>query len=223
MNFDLASFLLMIAPALLAITLHEAAHAYAARYWGDNTAEKLGRLTLNPLAHIDLFGTVIVPAILIVSGSPFFFGWAKPVPVIGRNLRDARLGWRTISIAGPLANLLMAFAWALLMGLLPVVPASFGEALAGMASFGISFNAFLFVLNMLPILPLDGGRFLDSFLPAKWSAQFQKIEPYGTWIVFIALVAGLLGPLLAYLAEPLINAALFLSLLLGSLLTGVVM
>ena len=185
MNFDPATFLLMIAPALLAITLHEAAHAYAARYWGDNTAEKLGRLTLNPLAHIDLFGTIIVPAILIVSGSPF--------------------------------------AWAVLMGLLPVVPASFGEALAGMASFGISFNAFLFVLNMLPVPPLDGGSFLDSFLPAKWSAQLQKIEPYGTWIVFIALVAGLLGPLLAYLAEPLINAALFLSLLLGSLLTGVVM
>ena len=101
MQFDLATFLLAVAPLLLAITLHEAAHAYAARYWGDNTAEKLGRLTLNPLAHIDLIGTILVPAALLLMQSPFLFGWAKPVPVISRNLRNTRIAWRTIAVAGP--------------------------------------------------------------------------------------------------------------------------
>ncbi len=218
MQFDLATFLLAIAPLLLAITLHEAAHAYAARYWGDNTAEKLGRLTLNPLAHIDLIGTILVPAALLLMQSPFLFGWAKPVPVISRNLRNTRIAWRTIAVAGPLANLAMAFGWALLLGLFGlVVPESFQEPLYGMTQYGISINIVLFTLNMLPILPLDGGRFIDSFLPAKWSVQYQKIEPYGTWIIFFLLMTRLLYPIMEPVISLLEKAAAVVYMTVGSL------
>ena len=205
MQFDLATFLLAVAPLLLAITLHEAAHAYAARYWGDNTAEKLGRLTLNPLAHIDLIGTILVPAALLLMQSPFLFGWAKPVPVISRNLRNTRIAWRTVG-------------WALLLGLFGlVVPESFQEPLYGMTQYGISINIVLFTLNMLPILPLDGGRFIDSFLPAKWSVQYQKIEPYGTWIIFFLLMTRLLYPIMEPVISLLEKAAAVVYMTVGSL------
>ncbi|MGF6147682.1 Zn-dependent proteases [Kingella potus] len=217
MKFDPAQILLMIAPILLAITLSEAARAYAARYWGDNTAEKFGRLSLNPIVHIDILGTIIVPAILILTGAPFLFGWAKPVPVNSRNLRNIRLGIRSISAAGLLANLLMMYCWGLLLSLVPIVPASFREPLSGMAGYGISFNAILFVLNALPILPFDGGRFIDTFLPAKWSVQFQKTARYGTWVILILLITGILGYLILPLASVLSYTAYFIATLIGSL------
>ena len=195
-QFDLGVFLLAVLPVLLAITVHEAAHAYAARYWGDRTAEQLGRLTLNPLAHIDLIGTIVVPLVMFML-TPFLFGWAKPVPVIPRNFRDMRMGMRMVAIAGPLSNVAMAFAWGLMVALSPLVAESFQSPLMQMASYGVMINVVLFVLNMLPILPLDGGRFVDTFLPARTSMQFRKIEPYGTWILLLLLMTGVLGQIMS--------------------------
>lgn len=203
-SFDLGIFLLAIVPVLLALTVHEASHGYMARYYGDRTAEQLGRLTLNPLAHIELIGTIIVPMLTFMF-TPFIFGWAKPVPVQTRNLRNMRVGMRMVAIAGPASNLIMALVWALMLGLSYVVPLAFQEGLAKMASIGIMINAVLFTLNMLPILPLDGGRFVDSFLPAKASQSFQKIEPYGTWIVIGLMITGLIwvimGPVVALIMK----------------------
>ncbi len=194
-NFDLGTFLLAVLPVLLAITVHEAAHGYAARHYGDRTAEQLGRLTLNPLAHIDPIGTIVVPSLMFFT-TGFLFGWAKPVPVVTRNFRDVRMGMRMVAVTGPLSNLAMMFGWAVLMGISPLVPASFQFPLSQMAQFGIVINAVLFVLNMLPILPLDGGRFLDTFLPARASMNFRKIEPYGMWIIIILMFTGLLSTIM---------------------------
>ncbi len=194
-NFDLGTFLLAILPVVLAITVHEACHGYAARHYGDRTAEQLGRLTLNPLAHIDPVGTILVPFLTFLF-TPFLFGWAKPVPVIPRNFRNMRIGMRMVAIAGPLSNLAMAFGWGLVIALAPLVPESFQYPMTQMGYYGVMINAVLFVLNMLPILPLDGGRFLDTFLPARASMQFQKIEPYGTWIILGLLMTGLLGAIM---------------------------
>ncbi|MDO1510714.1 MULTISPECIES: site-2 protease family protein [unclassified Neisseria] len=194
-NFDLGVFLLALLPVLLAITVHEAAHGYAARYWGDHTAEQLGRLTLNPIAHIDLLGTVVVPLLMFLF-TPFLFGWAKPVPIMARNFRDLRMGMRTVAIAGPLSNLAMAFGWGLAVALAPHVPEAFQYPLTEMAKYGVLINAVLFVLNMIPILPLDGGRFVDSFLSARASMQFRKIEPYGTWVILLLLMTGVLGSIM---------------------------
>lgn len=199
-NFNMEVLILAVIPVLMAITVHEAAHGYAARYWGDKTAEQLGRLTLNPFAHIDLIGTVVVPLLMFVTVG-FAFGWAKPVPVVSRNMRDVRLGMRTVSIAGPLSNLAMAFGWGLMMVVALHLPADFQYPLTKMSEYGILINAVFFALNMIPILPLDGGRFVDTFLPAGMSQQFQKIEPYGMWIVLILLATGVLnivmGPVVA--------------------------
>ena len=178
MKFDPAQILLMIPPVLLAITMSEAARAYAARYWGDNTAEKFGRLSLNPFVHIDLF---------------------------------------SIAAAGLLANLLMMYAWGLLLALLPVIPAAFREPFSGMAGYGITFNAVLFVLNALPVLPFDGGRIIDTFLPAKYSVQFQKTARYGTWVVLILLLTGILGYLILPLAAALSYTAYLPATLIAAL------
>ena len=212
MNLNLQNILLMILPLILAITLHEAAHAYAARYFGDRTAEQLGRLTLNPLAHIDPVGTILVPLLMFVGSmsigeSAFLFGWAKPVPIITRHFKNVRVGMRITALAGPLSNLVMMFAWSLLIIIALWVPENIGYPLLRMCSYGIAFNAVLFVLNMLPILPLDGGRVLDTFLPAKYSYLFQKIEPYGIWIVLILAFTGVLWHILS----PLVSMLLYLS------------
>ena len=194
-NFNLGIFLLAVLPVLLAITVHEAAHGYAARHYGDHTAEQLGRLTLNPLAHIDPIGTIVVPAVMFFT-TGFMFGWAKPVPVVSRNFRDTRIGMRMVAIAGPASNFVMMFGWAVLMMLSPLVPENFQNPMQQMAYFGVMINAVLFVLNMLPILPLDGGRFVDTFLSAKASFQFRKIEPYGMWILIALLFTGLLSKIM---------------------------
>lgn len=210
-DFDLGRFLLAVLPVLLAITVHEAAHGYAARYWGDRTAEQLGRLTFNPLAHIDPVGTLLVPLATFLF-TPFLFGWAKPVPVVSRHFRNARLGMRTVALAGPLSNLVMAAGWVLVARLAPAVPDSFQYPLQQMAQYGIVINTVLFVLNMLPILPLDGGRFIDTLLPARWSYRFQQTEAYGNWILLFLLISGLLwkiiNPMVGWILSVLVPLSL---------------
>ena len=201
-ELNLRIILLMILPLILAITLHEAAHAYAARHFGDRTAEQLGRLTLNPVAHIDPVGTILVPLMMAatsiaMSGMPMIFGWAKPVPIVTRNFKNVRIGMRITALAGPLSNLAMMIVWLMIAIAAQYAPQSIAAPLGIMSMFGIVLNAALFVLNMLPILPLDGGRVLDTFLPTKYSYQFNKIEPYGIWIVLILLITGLLWKILA--------------------------
>lgn len=194
-NFDTGIFLLAVLPVLLAITVREAARAYAARRYGDPTAEQFGRLTLNPLPHIDLIGTVIVPlAMLAFTG--FVFGWAKPIPINSRLLNKPRQAWRAISLAGPAANLTMAFVWGTVFALAPHIMQSFQYPLAQMAQYGVMANTVFFVFSLIPILPFDGGRVIDSFLPAGASQTFRKIEPYGSWIVLILLFTGILGSIL---------------------------
>ena len=190
--------ILYAVPLLLAITLHEASHGYAARHFGDRTAEMLGRLSLNPLRHVDPIGTVLVPLIMLIT-SPFLFGWAKPVPVAFRNLRNPRRDMALVAAAGPASNLAMALGWALLIKLTALAgPGSAGPGLTAvrdMAAIGVFFNCLLAVFNMLPVPPLDGGRVLSGLLPPRWSDQLDRVEPYGLFIILGLLVAGLLWPI----------------------------
>jgi len=176
-------------PVIFAITLHEAAHGYVARRFGDSTAWMLGRVTLNPLKHIDPVGTVLVPAmLLLVSGGDLLFGWAKPVPVNFSALRNPKRDMLWVAAAGPGANLLMALLWAFLFKLAVLTPDQpYAEAMKAMARAGISINAVLMILNLLPLPPLDGGRIAVSLLPMRASMTFARIEPYGIWILLLLL------------------------------------
>jgi Zn-dependent protease len=178
-------------PFLLAITIHEAAHGYAAKRFGDRTAEMLGRLTLNPVKHIDPIGTLLIPAITLLAGS-FFFGWAKPVPVNTNNLRNAKTDMIWVAAAGPFVNFLQAIAWALIYKF-----AGGSSAIQAIAVAGISWNVGLMILNLLPILPLDGGRMLAGFLPRDLSNAFSRLEPYGMFIILGLAMTQLLGPILS--------------------------
>lgn len=189
-------------PVLFAITLHEAAHGYVARHFGDMTAFAQGRISLNPLRHIDPIGTIVVPlAILLLSGGRFFFGWAKPVPVNYSALRRPRLHMAYVAAAGPGANLLMALMWA---GLLKVAvelpPGLFTMPMAEMAKAGILVNLIFMFLNLLPILPLDGGRIVASLLPGRMAWRYAKLEPWGVPLLLLLLVTNVLnlflGPLI---------------------------
>jgi Zn-dependent protease len=179
---------------LFAISLHEVAHGWTARYFGDRTADLLGRLSLNPLRHIDPVGTLLVPGILLAVGAPPF-GWAKPVPVATKALRNARLATVLVALAGPAANLLMALVWGLILG--AVVHLHGAETLVGwivlMAQAGILMNVVLAVFNLLPVPPLDGGRVLSALLPPQWGARMERIEPLGLFFVLGLSVFGMLG------------------------------
>lgn len=173
-------------PVLLAVTLHEASHAYAARYFGDNTAYSLGRMSLNPFRHVDLAGTILIPAALVLLSSPFIFGYAKPVPVNFGGLRHPRRDSALVALAGPASNLLMALLWQIVrIGL--VLGGLQQPFLIRMADAGILINLVLFAFNLFPMPPLDGGRILTSLLPARLAWRFARIEPYGFFIV-LALV-----------------------------------
>ena len=182
-------------PVLFAITLHEAAHAYAAKYWGDNTAYNLGRVSLNPLRHIDPVGTILLPLLCVAVGG-FLFGWAKPVPVRFGNLRNVRAGMRWVAAAGPLANFAMAVMWVLLFKLAVVMNNGYSEPLALMSQAGIGINVVLMVLNLMPLLPLDGGRIVESLLPAGLAYRYSRLESYGMWILLALVFTGLLSPIL---------------------------
>ena len=190
-------------PVILAITLHEAAHGYVARHFGDMTAFAQGRVSLNPLRHIDIVGTVVVPLlILLFSGGVFLFGWAKPVPVNYSALRSPKQHMAWVAAAGPAANLAMSLAWAMLLKLALVLPPNcFTVPMAAMARAGILVNLVFMFLNLLPILPLDGGRIVTSLLPGRASWQYAKLEPWGLPILLLLLVTHVLD----FVLGPLVN------------------
>ena len=190
------TFLLWAPPVLLAITLHEAAHGYVARMLGDPTAFDAGRISLNPLRHIDPVGTILVPGVLYFLSSGLLFGWAKPVPVNFARLRNPKRDMLWVSLAGPLANLVMGLCWAVFLALVVRTQQSIDTPLAYMAVAGISINAVLFVFNLLPLPPLDGGRIVTSLLPLPTAIKFARIEPYGIFIVLALLMLGWLPVLL---------------------------
>jgi Zn-dependent protease len=184
-----------VVPVLLGITVHEVAHGWIARKLGDNTAFMLGRLTLNPLKHVDPVGTILIPGMLLLLQAGFIFGYAKPVPINWKNLRQPKRDMALVAVAGPIANLLMAVGWALLLRL-GVSLGDNGLALVYMGVAGITINAILMILNLLPLPPLDGGRVLTGLLPGPMAYKFSRIEPYGFFILIGLLVTGVLGMIL---------------------------
>lgn len=204
MNTQIIQSLLIDAPPLLlAITLHEAAHGYAAKRFGDNTAFMLGRVSLNPLRHIDPIGTILIPLLLKLAGSPFLFGYAKPVPVNFRNLNNPKRDMIWVALAGPGSNMVQALLWGIVyyIGL-----AFFGydSYVTAMAQAGILWNIILAVFNLFPLPPLDGGRILTGLLPYRQAYSFSKIEPYGFFIVLGLAMSGILGSIWI---EPLMDLA----------------
>lgn len=185
-----------VLPILFAITVHEVAHGWAAKRFGDPTAERLGRLTLNPLKHIDPIGTVLVPLVLVLMKAGFLFGWAKPVPVTWENLRHPRRDMVLVAAAGPIANLLMAIGWGLVAKfgtMLPADAAWFAVPMQYMGVIGIRINLLLMVFNLLPLPPLDGGRILVGVLPRPLAWQVARVEPYGFVILLLLLFTNTLG------------------------------
>jgi Zn-dependent protease len=186
------NILIYALPVLLAITVHEAAHGYAARHYGDNTAYALGRITLNPLKHIDPIGTILMPLLLLFSGSPFLFGYAKPVPVRIGNLNNPKRDMVWVALAGPASNLLMALIWGIIFYLLKA--ADMNEPFFNkMAQGGILVNAVMFAFNLFPLPPLDGGRILIGLLPYKFAELVSRVEPWGFFIVLGLVVAGVIN------------------------------
>lgn len=195
-------------PLIFAITLHEVAHGFVAMLFGDQTARLSGRLTLNPLKHIDPVGTVMVPLVMLMF-SNFIFGWAKPVPVDARNLHHPRRDMALVALAGPAANIVMAFFWGFVakMGLLTQQSGNhwLGEPLIYMGGAGIMINVALGVLNFIPLPPLDGGRILSSLLPPRMAYKFSFIEPYSFFILVLLMFSGVLslimGPFVFFLID----------------------
>jgi Zn-dependent protease len=187
-------------PVLFAITLHEAAHAYAAKRLGDSTAYSLGRMTLNPLKHIDPIGTLFIPLLCVVFKFGFVFGWAKPVPINFDALNNPKHDARWVAAAGPAANFCMALIWTVMLriGDQLLVGASLQYPLLLMAQAGVTINVVFMILNLLPILPLDGGRIVASLLPITWARKFALLEPYGIFILIILLYTRVLD----YIIQP---------------------
>jgi Zn-dependent protease len=190
-----------ILPVIFAITVHEVAHGWVAKKYGDNTAAMQGRLTINPIKHIDWLGTIIIPGLLLLTGTGFIFGWAKPVPVDARNFKKPRHDMAIVALAGPVSNVLMAIAWALLARIGVTIGAS-AENISlpliytGIA--GISINLVLALINLLPIPPLDGSRVLTGILPHRLAWQYNQLERYGFIILLILLYTKILDTILAY-------------------------
>ena len=191
-------------PVVLAITLHEAAHAFVASRLGDRTAQALGRVTINPFKHVDPVGTLLVPGLILLAskalGGGLLFGWAKPVPVIASNLRSPRRDMGLVAAAGPGANLLMALGWGLAIKAM-VVTGIGDEFFVRMAYAGILVNIALAVLNLMPVPPLDGGRILTSLLPLRLAIPYSRLEPYGIFILLALLATGLLGNVIGPLVD----------------------
>jgi Zn-dependent protease len=189
-------------PIIFAITVHEASHGYAAKYFGDMTAFNEGRISLNPLRHIDPFGTILLPALTVMLGG-ILFGWAKPVPVDFSRLRNPKKDMLWVAAAGPASNLVMAILWALVMKFAIAAPDVIAYPLALMGKAGVSINIVLMVLNLLPLPPLDGGRIAVSLLPDHLARPFSQLERYGFVILIVLLFTGVLSKIL----EPFMNVA----------------
>ena len=207
MGLSLETIVLWVVPVVFAITLHEAAHGYVARLFGDRTAELLGRITLNPLRHIDPVGTIVVPALLYLTAGPqYIFGWAKPVPVNFGNLQHPKRDMLWVAGAGPFANFVMAFVWMLVLKLSVVDGAWPSQGVARMAQIGVSVNLVLMALNLLPIPPLDGGRIAVSLLPQRAAMVWARLEPFGLFVI----VALMFTPFLGELIRPIRDAGAWL-------------
>lgn len=189
-------------PIIFAITVHEAAHGYAAKYFGDMTAYNAGRISLNPIRHIDPLGTILLPALTIMLGG-ILFGWAKPVPVNFSKLRNPKKDMLWVALAGPASNLMMAIFWAFALKFSLSAPEAIAYPLALMGKAGVSINVVLMVLNLLPLPPLDGGRIMVSLLPHNLARTFAQLERYGFVILIALLFTGILGNIL----DPFISAA----------------
>lgn len=185
-------------PVIFAITLHEVAHGWVASKFGDQTARMLGRLTLNPIKHIDPIGTIVVPVVLLVMGG-FVFGWAKAVPIDTRNFKNPSRDMAWVAVAGPTANLMMAIVWAVVAKIgfmLQVSTPEVGLFMVYTGIAGVSINLILLVLNLLPIPPLDGSRVVSAFLPKKMAWQYNRLESFGFIIIVGLMIMGMLSPLL---------------------------
>jgi Zn-dependent protease len=216
MNDIIQTIAVYALPVLFAITLHEAAHAYAAKYFGDPTAYQAGRMSMNPLKHVDPMGTIVIP-VLMYMFTPFVFGYAKPVPIDFNRLRNPKRQMAWVALAGPAANFVMALGWLILA----LFVNAFGgaEFFVKMANAGILVNILVFAFNLVPIPPLDGGRIVTSMLPNALAHKFARIEPYGFFIVLALLYFNILnfwvGPLM-YLTNAVLRTLVFpLSYLLG--------
>ncbi len=206
----LQTILIYAIPILFAITVHEVAHGWVANKLGDPTARQEGRLTLNPLKHIDLIGTVIVPLLLLLFAG-FVFGWAKPVPVNWSNLRHPKRDSAVVAMAGPSANLVMTFFWALILKLGTVLYSAWTPAttLVLLGQIGMQINLVLLVLNLIPIPPLDGSRVVASILPVQLSLAYSRLEPFGFFILLALIAFGVLSwlilPVVIYLQQTIMH------------------
>jgi Zn-dependent protease len=204
----------LLVPVLFAIIVHEVAHGWVAKYLGDPTAERLGRLTLNPIKHIDPIGTILVPALLVLLRTGFVFGWAKPVPVTWENLRHPKRDMAIVAAAGPAANLVMALGWALLVKLSTLLPAEtkwIAEPLFYMGLGGILANVLLMVFNLLPLPPLDGGRVAVGLLPGPWAWRLSRVEPYGFFILIGLMITGVLSAIIWPVAEAVVSLVILVT------------
>ncbi len=199
----------MVIPFLLAVVIHEVSHGYVAYKLGDNTAKFMGRLTLNPIAHIDIFGTVILPAILLLAHSPILFGWAKPVPVNFFNLRNPKKDSAYVALAGPASNIIMAIGFAIIYHIFTFISIPYiQQPMLLTCIYGVQLNLIFAFFNLIPILPLDGGRILAAFMPPKMAYNFSKVEPYGMYIVIALIFLGVFNVIYYLLVMPLTNLLL---------------
>ncbi|MFV9996240.1 MAG: site-2 protease family protein [Francisella endosymbiont of Hyalomma asiaticum] len=207
-NHILMSALMVTIPLVFAITIHEATHGFVAKIRGDDTAYKLSRVTLNPVSYIDPLGTILFPVLMLILsisfGFPFIFGWAKPVPINYSKLKNPKLDMSLVAIAGPLANLIMAFIWAIVAKNITLHP-----YIQCMAFYGIMINVVLMILNLLPIPPLDGSRIISSLLPVNLAYRYNSIEKYGFAIVLALVIIPFNGSnLLFFIMQPFMRAVI---------------